>query len=89
MSDDFDGFYNTWISVFDTHPKKSYIMACGLCLEGALKFFSDKEQKCQIYHSLHILNKEDDNNFELLFNKFMTHIDNNESIQRFGKYFKQ
>ena len=59
-------------------------MACGLRLERALKFISDKEQKCQIYHILHtLLDKENDNNFEILFNKFMTLIDNSESTQRF------
>ena len=57
---------------------------------GALKFISDKKQKCQIYHTLHtLLDEEDDNKFELLFNKFMTRTDNNESTQRFTKYFKQ
>ena len=56
---------------------------------GALKFISDKEQKCQFYHTLHtLLDEEDDNNFELLFNKFMALIDNNESTKRFVKYFK-
>ena len=91
MSDDFDGFYNAWISVFNRHPQK---ILCSWHVDrawrSALKFISDKEQKCQIYHTLHtLLDEEDDNKFELLFNKFMTLIDNNQSTQRFAKYFKQ
>ena len=43
-----------------------------------------------MYHTLHtLLDEEDDNNFELLFNKFMTLIDNNESTHCFIKYFNQ
>ena len=52
-------------------------MGCGSCQERCPEICHDKEQKCQIYHILHtLLDKEDDNNFELLFNKFMTNIDN-------------
>ena len=35
-----------------------------------------------------LLDKEDDKNFELLFNEFRTHIDNNMSTQHFTEYFK-
>ena len=52
-----------------------------------LKNISNKKEKCQIYHTR--LDKENGNNFELLFNKFMTCNNNNESAQHFAKYFKQ
>ena len=56
MPDDFDGFCNAWISVFNRHPPKilrSWDVDCDW--RGALKFISDKEKKCQIYHTLHTL----------------------------------
>ena len=51
---------------------------------GALKFVSDKEQKCQSYHTLYTLLDKSD----LLFNVLKTCTDNNESTQCFAKYFK-
>ena len=46
-------------------------------------------QPTEFYHTLHTLfDEEDDKKFELLFNNFMTCIDNNESTQCFAKYFK-
>ena len=73
----------------DIH-KNPMFMACHCAWRGALKFISNEEQKCQIYHTLHTLldEEEEDNNYEILFNKFMTLIDNNESTQCFAKYFK-
>ena len=63
-------------------------VACRLYLERSLELISDKEQKCQIYHTLHTLLDEDDNNFELLFNEFKTRTVNNESTQCLTKYFE-
>ena len=76
-----------WYSI-DIHKKIcSWHVDCAW--RGALKFISDKEQKCQTYHTLHThLDEEDDKNFELLFNKFITRIDNSKSTQCFVKYFK-
>ena len=74
----------------DIH-KKSYVHGMQIVpWRGALKFISNEEQKCQIYHTLHtLLDEEEDNTYEILFNKFMTVIDNNESTQCLAKYFKQ
>ena len=87
MSDDVDRFYNAWILVFNRHPQKICSWHVDCAWRGALKFISDKEQKCRTYHTLHtLLDEEDDNNFELLFNKFITRIDNSKSTQCFVKY---
>ena len=66
-----------WISVFNRHQQKP-MFVIERCLESNQR---DKEQSVKsTYHTLstHFLTKED-NNFELLFNDFKTHADNNES----------
>ena len=77
------------MSVFNRHPQNNQCLWHVYCTwRGPLKLISDKKQKCQIYHTLHTLLDEDDNNFELLFNEFKTRTVNNESTQCFAKYFK-
>ena len=70
------------------HFQKTCLWHIDCAWRGALEFINDKEQKCQIYHTVHILLDKDDKNFELVFNEFKTCTDNNESTQCFTKYFK-
>ena len=55
MSDDFDEFYNAYISVFNRHRQKNPIfMACGSCLERCFEILSViKTEVSNLPHSPH------------------------------------